>query len=185
MQNAAPGHHKGNSTERLLQINWILENLEIKPGETVMDAGCGGGYMSLLFAELTGAQGEVIALDRFSTAAADLFTDSSFDNIRQIVSDITTTTPIQSGSVDLLYLSNVYHIFSGEQRLSFKSEARRLLKPDGRLAIVEIDKKPMPFGPQQSYRVSPEELVRDINLKAAGDCRAGEHFFMQVFRKDE
>ena len=183
--NTVHGHHKGNTTERLLDVNGILDNLRIQLGETIMDAGCGGGYMSLRFAELTGSRGEVIALDRFPVSASDFFAESPFSNIRPVTADISKTTPLLPASIDLLYMSNVYHIFSDSQREGFVSEVRRLLKPGGRLAIVEIDKKDMPFGPPLSGRSSPEELARDIPLENAGCSRAGEHFFMQVFKNSE
>jgi uncharacterized GH25 family protein len=53
------------------------------------------------------------------------------------------------------------------------------------LAIVEIDKKETPFGPPMNRRFSPEELKEIIPLPPAGTARAGEHFYMQVFRNSD
>ncbi|MBN1864169.1 MAG: hypothetical protein JW808_04650, partial [Victivallales bacterium] len=42
-------HHRGKSSESLLDKAAILGALRIEPGQTVLDAGCGNGYMSKEF----------------------------------------------------------------------------------------------------------------------------------------
>jgi len=48
---------RGESSESFLDKNAILENLIIMPGQIVLDAGCGNGYMAKEFAKLTGKTG--------------------------------------------------------------------------------------------------------------------------------
>ena len=41
----------------------IVEHLNVKPGMSVLDAGCGPGRLTLPLAEAVGPQGSVMALD--------------------------------------------------------------------------------------------------------------------------
>jgi ubiquinone/menaquinone biosynthesis C-methylase UbiE len=74
-------------------------------------------------------------------------------------------------------------IFS--QAVTAVKEAMRLLKPDARLAIVEIEKKDTPFGPAMENRTSPGELMGKVPMVPLKTVRAGEHFYMQVFLNSE
>lgn len=56
-------HHRGQSSEKLVNKNDILSSLSIARGQTILDAGCGNGYMAKEFAKLAGETGKVYALD--------------------------------------------------------------------------------------------------------------------------
>jgi tRNA A58 N-methylase Trm61 len=58
-QAAREHHHRGKSSESLLDKEIILAALRIAPGQTVLDAGCGNGYMSKAFSRLVGEAGSV------------------------------------------------------------------------------------------------------------------------------
>jgi len=54
--------HKGKSSESLLDVNTILQSLKIEPGQTILDAGCGNGYMAKAFARLLDGTGRRLCL---------------------------------------------------------------------------------------------------------------------------
>lgn len=172
----------GKFSQGLLNNELILASLNIKPGQTVLDAGCGNGYMSKLFARAVGPSGKVYALDPDPHFIKTLREETRGSNIETIVGDTTRPTPLQDASLDLMYLSTVFHMFSQAQIQGFVQEAERLLKPGALLAIVEIEKKETPFGPPLHLRWSPAELKEVIPLAPAGTIQAGEHFYMQLFR---
>ncbi len=180
---AAEHHHKGKSSESLLDKTAILAALEITPGQTILDAGCGDGYMSRAFAAAMDNKGVVYALDPDEEAIAQLQRDTKYSNIQALVGDITTRTPLPDASIDLVYLATVVHGFSPSQMAGFQNELIRILKPRARLAIVEIDKQDTPFGPPMELRFSPAELQQRIPLIPTALERAGEHFYLQVFEK--
>jgi len=175
------GHHKGNTTENLINKEIILKELNILPGQTIMDVGCGNGYMSKEFSRLVQQSGKVFALDRAKEAIAQLKKETTGTNIEPMEADITEKTPAGDKSVDLIYLSTVFHIFSKEQIDGFQKEVKRLLKPNGKLAIVEIQKENTPFGPPLKMRFSPEELKEIIELEPISLVQAGHYFYMQLF----
>jgi ubiquinone/menaquinone biosynthesis C-methylase UbiE len=50
-------------SEGLLDDEIILKNLKITLGQTILDAGCGNGYMAKKFSVLVGNAGKIYALD--------------------------------------------------------------------------------------------------------------------------
>ncbi len=178
-------NHKGRSSESRVDKGIILEALDIRPGQTILDAGCGNGYMSKEFSRLVDHSGKVYALDPDQEAIETLRAETIGTNIEPIRADITTTTAIEESSVDLIYLSNVIHGFTNDQLEGFRREVKRLLKPNARLAIVEIDKQDTPFGPPLEIRFSPDELRRAIPLVPKATVEVGPFFYMQVFENRE
>jgi len=175
-------HHSRKSTESLLNKELILKALNIQIGQTILDAGCGNGYMSKIFSKGVAESGKVYAVDSNTEFVEVLRKETQGTNIEAIEGDITKPTQIDQSSVDLIYLSAVIHRFSKQQMQGFLREAKRLLKPNAVLAIVEIEKKETPFGPPLNIKLSPEDLKDMVPLAPLNTIRVGEHFYLQVFK---
>lgn len=184
-EQAPSGQPPRRFSEGLLDDGRILDELRIEPGMTVLDAGCGTGYMSRKFTHAVGSEGRVYALDIDGSAIRKLAEEFRGIGIEALQADITRNVPLASATVDLIYMSTVFHIFSQADRENFGREVRRLLKPGGRLALVEIDKRETPFGPPLNRRHSPRELRSLIPLNPGKLVRAGEYFYMQLFTRDD
>ena len=96
-------HHRGKSSESLLNIEIILDALAITPGQTVLDAGCGDGYMSKEFSRKVGSKGRVYALDPDEIVIAALREETYGSNIAAMTGDITITTELPESAFDLVY----------------------------------------------------------------------------------
>ena len=177
--------HSGKSSESLIDKEMILKSLVILPGQIVLDAGCGNGYMAKEFSKLVGNDGLVYAMDIYKQSIEQLKNEIGKSNIIAINGDITQKTDIEDSSVDLIYLSTVFHGFTDSQRHGFLKEVKRVLKPDGILAIVEINKSDTPFGPPMKIRLSPEELSSIIGLKSQDLIKISEYFYMQTFVNED
>ena len=180
------GHcHRGKSSEGFLNKELILKELHIRPGQIILDAGCGNGYMSKEFSRLLNQTGKVFALDPDGEAIEKLTKETQGSNIEAIEADITTTTPLEKSSIDLIYLSTVLHGFTKDEIESFKNEVKRLLKPNGRLAIIEIKKEnTSSIGPPLAIRFSPDELQQTIDLTPTSLTEVGQYFYMQIFENN-
>jgi len=176
-------HHKGKSSEGRIDKARVLNALRIRPGMTILDAGCGDGYMARAFALLTGETGTVYALDADHEAIDALRASAACEAIEAFVGDIAAKTRLEAGSLDLLYLSNVAHGFSEAQMQGFAAEADRLLKPGGVLAIMEFRKRETPYGPPLSIRLSPDNLAQKIPLIPGVTVDVSEDSYMQLFEK--
>ena len=177
----APHQHRGKSSESILNKDVILKELNILPGQTILDAGCGNGYMSKAFSRLLNHTGKVYALDPDREAIETLKKETKGGNIEPLVADITQTTPIKASSIDLIYMSTVFHGISQDQLPGFQEEVKRILKGNAVMAIVEIQKTDTPFGPPLDTRYSPEELRSTINLAPKKLVEVGHYFYLQTF----
>lgn len=172
----------GKFSEGLLNEEIILKNLNICPGQVILDAGCGNGYMAIKFSPLVGNTGRIYALDPDRGSIAKLRKEvEKKSNIDALVGDITKKTDLKDASVDLVYLSTVFHIFSHIQIVGFEREIKRILKPEAQLAIVNIHKSETPFGPPLKMRFTPEELIQQLSFAPKGLFEVGDYFYMQLF----
>jgi len=171
----------GKFSEGLLNEKIILANLDICPGQTILDAGCGNGYMAKNFSELLGKTGKIYALDPDNQSIENLKIEVEKTNIEAFVGDITKPTKLKAASIDLAYLSTVFHIFTKSQIEGFLTEIKRILKPNARLAIVNIKKEDTAFGPPVAMRSSPEELRQKVSLLPKMLIEVNDYFYMQLF----
>jgi ubiquinone/menaquinone biosynthesis C-methylase UbiE len=93
-------HHAGKSSERFLDKEMILKELNIFPGEIILDAGCGNGYMSKEFSRRLNNTGKIYALDPDPKAIEILKAQAKDTNIIPLLGDITKATEIADASLD-------------------------------------------------------------------------------------
>lgn len=175
--------HKGKSSEQLLDIKGILNNLSISEGQTILDAGCGNGYMAKELAKLVKSTGKVYAMDIDEAAIEKLGKTVGTDTIEPIVGNITTKTNLKESSIDLVYIANVMHGLSETQIAGFIAETRRLLKPGGILAVIEFKKEESSSGPPMNIRISPAELKEIIPLTPIRTTDTGQYSYLQLFQR--
>jgi ubiquinone/menaquinone biosynthesis C-methylase UbiE len=154
---------------RVLPPHETLRRLGLGPGETVADVGCGVGYFSLPAAEIVGSAGRVFALDTSDDMLEELRKRLRDQGIRTVEPRRSgeTTLGLPEGSVGFVLLSNVLHEIDGLDALL--SDVHRVLKPEGRVAIIEWKKVAMEDGPPVEHRLSPGEVQGHLERAALGE----------------
>jgi SAM-dependent methyltransferase len=138
----------------------ILIKLGLKPDmEKVVDFGCGYGTFSIAAAKLTNAK--IYALD-IDAEILELATNSALKqglgNIRFKKRDfVSNGTEHAAQSIDFAMMFNLLHM---EHPQVLLAEAHRILKPNGKLAIMHWNHDAStPRGPALSIRPKPDQIV--------------------------
>jgi len=126
------------SRQREEDCEQLLAQLNVQPGQTVCDVGCGNGFYTLKLAEATGKQGKVYAVDiqrEMLTMLRLRARESRIENLVPVHSTITDPR-LPAAALDLVLLVDVDHEFSHPAEML--KAIRSSLKPTGRIALAEF-----------------------------------------------
>lgn len=165
-----------------------IERAKIAEGMTVADFGSGVGYYALALAERVGPYGKVYAIDVQDQHLASLSNEASrkgFKNIEVIHGNLETKngSGLLPASVDRVIASNMF--FQADHPEKIAEEARRVLKGNGKVVVIDWADSFNQIGPHPDHVISTKEIekafaVNGFVLEEVFD--AGSHHFGIVFR---
>lgn len=165
-----PNGHRahGFSSDLFLDSDEIIRELDLKGDETFMDAGCGDGHNAIKVLEDYKHKGTVYAVDVYDASIEDMEEyrkENNVENLINIEADIAERIPgVEDDSVDVILMVNVFHGFKASRRMDEAvDEMARIIKPKGKIAIMDYKAWDVPKGPPTPVRSSPEDLEKLFN----------------------
>jgi len=113
----------------------LLDAAGLKPGQKVLEVGCGPGFFTIPAAKIVGAEGVVYALDVNPFAVETVqrkVEKEGLDNVKILFADA-AKTGLPDESVDLAFLFGVIHAL--EDVDAVMQEMHRVLKAKGILSV--------------------------------------------------
>ena len=127
---------------------------ELRPGENVVDVGCGAGIDSLISAKKVGPEGRVTGVDMTSSMlekARQAAKEAELANV-EFREGYAEALPLEDGWADVVISNGVLNLMP--DKAAALEEMARVLKPNGRLQIGDI----------LVQKAVPESAKRKIDL---------------------
>lgn len=117
----------------------LLTPARLQLGESMLDVGCGTGSLAILARRQVGEHGSVIGLDASEEmiARARLKAERAGLGIG-FIQGMAETLPFDASQFDVVVGTLMLHHLAKRVRPAFVKEAHRVLKPSGRLVLVDF-----------------------------------------------
>lgn len=131
-----------------LNPNEIINFLPLKEGMVVADFGCGNGYFTLEIAKKIKPSGKVWALDIWKPSLEALNFRAKLEGLNSFIEtrwanlEIPKGSGLENNSCDLVFIANI--LFEVEKKETLFEEAKRILKPEGFLVLIEWEPEKLP-----------------------------------------
>ncbi len=157
-------HGHGGLPDEKTRRQWqnpeaILAGIGLKPGLIFMDIGCGDGFFALPAARIVGEGGAVYGVDINAEAIGRLKEKAAaagLGNLKLETAEAEATVFCR-GCADLVFFGIDLHDFRDPGQVL--ANARRMLKPGGRLIDLDWKKEAMSLGPPLAKRFSEARAI--------------------------
>ncbi|HZK13282.1 MAG TPA: methyltransferase domain-containing protein [Desulfobaccales bacterium] len=179
----------GKSSYDLIDPGILWAALNLPQGITFLDLGCGQGNYSLAAAERISPAGVVYAVDLWEEGIAELCERAAREGLANLkpLAAPAGQIPLESRSVDVGLMATVLHdLVEAGTAAGALAEVARVIKAEGRLAIVEFDKIDGPPGPPRHIRLDPAEveaLVAPYGFARQQIVKLGPYNYLMTFIK--
>jgi ubiquinone/menaquinone biosynthesis C-methylase UbiE len=160
----------------------IFDRIGLKSGFIFVDIGCGNGFFALPASHIVGENGKVYGLDKDDNAISKLrerVRKEGLDNLVLTVGKAEETILCEA-CADIVFLANDLHDFEKPNKVLIN--ARRMIKPSGRLVDLDWKKKSMTMpGPPLRIRLSEEEasnLIKESGFEVEAAEEAGPYHYL-------
>lgn len=150
------------SREREEGTKLLLDQLDIEPGMTICDMGCGNGFYTIPMAEQTGKTGRVYAVDiqqEMLDLLQDVAEEAGLGKIEGVLGTV-IDPKLPDASIDLMLVVDVYHEMSHPEQML--AAIRKSLKPDGRLVLVEFRAEDPEVPIKKLHKMSKVQVLKEL-----------------------
>lgn len=120
----------------------LLSLAALRPGERVLDVGCGTGSLAILAKRQVGPSGSVTGID----ASAEMIAWAQRKVRRsglaiELLEAPAQALPFPPAQLDVVLCTLVLHHLPRQARAQLAAEARRVLRPGGRVLVVDFQER--------------------------------------------
>ena len=150
------------------QPDRVIDAFGVKKGEIIADIGAGTGFHAFRLADKVGVDGKVYAVEIQDELLKFMSDKMKKKNVKNLVlvksSESNPNLPPQS--CDKILVANTYYYL--QEPVKFMGHLRKAIKPDGRVAIIDLDatKQTKKHFKNRRKIITPAELIAE--MKQAG-----------------
>ncbi len=165
----------------------VISEMFVAEGMTVADFGSGAGFYTLALAKKVGPYGRVFAIDShpdFLRRIKNEATRKGLQNVEVVQGDLESKkgSGLVSASVDRIVIANT--LFSLENLDEIVLEAKRVIKHDGKVVVIDWNESYGQIGPHPDHVVTKDE-AREIFEKEGFHLEsfvdAGSHHYGMLY----
>ena len=165
-----------------------LKQFGLRENMIVADLGAGTGFYSIAAAQMV-PMGKVYAIEiqkDYLTTIKDKTEEAHLNNIECLLGNVEQKggTKLKDGIVDAVIASNIF--FQIENKEKFIEEIKRILKPDGKLLLIDwLDG--LPLVGVDSMKILSKDNVCEMFINRGfivdGEINTGAHHYGIILRK--
>ena len=168
--------------------DYVLKELDLKPGDVVVDIGAGDGWWAEKMARAVGPQGAVHAGEVGQNMVDRM--KEKFAGLPQLKPYLCPTdgTGLEENSCDLAFLSKTYHHLPKDSHVEYLRRLRSPVKPTGRLVVIEGYRE-LATGHSRDHAWPPGLLAQQAEeagwILLRCELITGTYHFIAVFAQKE
>lgn len=179
------------SEETRVRLPSLVNELNIKPGETILDIGSGTGILLPLLHKITKGRSKIVSLDVAEEMLKQARNNGHNGDADYVHADV-AAMPFSSDTFDLVICYSCFPHFS--DKIKALAEITRVLRKGGRLAIChtasrrEINELHHSIGGVVKHDTIPDKAKMMALLEACGlkpiEIRDEKHRYLAIASKD-
>jgi ubiquinone/menaquinone biosynthesis C-methylase UbiE len=159
----------------------ILSHIGLRPGMTFADIGCGGGFFAVPAARMVGKKGKVYGVDANPASIAALEEQAAAEGLTNLSLTVARAEDavVCERCADFVFFGIALHDFQDPSQVL--ENARRIIKPGGKLIDLDWKKEGIPLGPPAHIKfdeAKASRLIEAAGFKVATVADSGLYHYL-------
>jgi ubiquinone/menaquinone biosynthesis C-methylase UbiE len=139
----------------------IISQCNVESGMSVADFGAGVGFYALRLSHVVGVDGMVYAIDILPDHISKIRKEAEHRGLRNIEVILANVerpqgSALLAGSMDRVFISNILFQCDHPERVA--EEAKRVLKPSGRVVVIDWNESYNQIGPHSDHIINEHDV---------------------------